>query len=120
MHAITQVSLLPMGGGLFILVLNAAMRKAIGKRHGAMVNVQLQVDESPFVFNKDFITCLEDEPAAKEFFQGLPGSHQRYFSKWIDEAKTVETRVKRINMSVNALSRKMGYGEMIREAKEKP
>jgi Domain of unknown function (DUF1905)/Bacteriocin-protection, YdeI or OmpD-Associated len=117
-HPIKRVSLLPMGGGLFILVLNADIRKAIGKKHGAMVGVQLTADDSAFVFNKDFMDCLLDEPAAKQFFDSLTGSHQRYFSKWIDSAKTEPTKVKRITMAVNALAKKWGYPEMIRAGKQ--
>lgn len=119
-HPVKRISLLPMGGGLFIFVLNAALRKAIGKKHGAMVKVQLTEDKSEFVFNKDFMECLDDEPAAKNFFQSLTGSHQRYFSKWIDDAKTEPTRTKRIAMTINALTKKWGYGEMIRASQGKP
>ena len=82
-----------------------------------MVKVQLEEDKKPFQFNKDFMECLRDEPAASQFFQSLTGSHQRYFSKWIDSAKTEPTRVKRIAQAVSALSRKMGYPEMIRSQK---
>lgn len=114
---ISRTSLLPIGGGKFIMALNANMRKAIGKRQGAMLKVQLQEDKSEFVFNPDFIDCLNDDPPAKKFFDSLPGSHQRYFSKWIDSAKTDPTRVKRITMAVNALARKLGYGEMLKDAK---
>ena len=117
-HPVKRVSLLPMGGGRFIFVLNAALRKAIGKQHGAMLQVELAADNSEFIFNKDFITCLEDEPAAKSFFQQLTGSHQRYFSKWIDEAKTEPTRIKRISQAVNALAKKWGYQEMLRQGKK--
>lgn len=113
-HPVKRVSLLPMGGGKFIFVLNATIRKAIGKKHGATVKVQLTEDKSEFVFNKDFMECLDDEPAAKNFFQSLTGSHQRYFSKWIDDAKTEPTKTKRIAMAVNALAKKWGYPEMIR------
>jgi|SRR6266496_1967433 len=113
-HIINRISLLPMGGGAFIMAINAGMRKAIGKRHGAMVKVQLEADESPFIFNTDFINCLDDEPTAKKFFQTLPGSHQRYFSKWIDSAKTDPTKTKRIAQAVSALAKNMGYSEMIR------
>ena len=116
---ITRMSLIPMGDGHFILVLNAALRKSIGKRHGAMLKLRLQADESAFIFNKDFIACLADEPVAEKYFASLPGSHQRYFSKWIDGAKTEPTRVKRITLAVNALARKMGYAEMIRAASGK-
>ena len=33
---ISGIALLPMGGGVFIMALNATMRKGIGKRHGAI------------------------------------------------------------------------------------
>jgi hypothetical protein len=117
-HAINRVSLMPMGGGAFIMPINAAMRKAIGKRHGAMVKVQLTEDKTEFIFNKDFMDCLADEPAAGAFFKTLPGSHQRYFSKWIDDAKTEPTKTKRIAQAITALSKKQGYGEMIRSNKK--
>lgn len=119
-YAINRVSLLPMGGGKFIMPLNTAMRRATGKKAGAMLNVQLEADNSEFVFNTDFMDCLADDPAAKQFFQSLPGSHQRYFSKWIDSAKTEPTRTKRIAMAINALAKKWGYAEMIRASQGKP
>ncbi|HEX5652529.1 MAG TPA: YdeI/OmpD-associated family protein [Chitinophagaceae bacterium] len=118
-HKIEGVALMPMGGGRFIMPLNAALRKAIGKRQGAMLRVQLAVDSQPFRFNQDFLACLNDEPAALAFFKTLPGSHQRYFSKWIDEAKTELTRTKRIAQAVNALSVKLGYGGMLRMNQKK-
>ena len=113
-YPIKRVSLLPMGGGHFIMPINAAMRKAIGKRHGAMVEILLTEDKSEFVFNEDFIQCLKDEPRAFTFFKNLPGSHQRYFSKWIDSAKTDETKAKRIAQAVNALAKSRGYPELMR------
>lgn len=119
-HAINRVSLLPMGGGKFIMPVNAAMRKATGKKAGAMLKVQLEADDSEFVYNTDLIACLADDPIAKKFFLSLPGSHQRYFSKWIDSAKTEPTRTKRIAMAINALAKKWGYGEMIRASQGKP
>jgi len=117
-HKIAMVAILPMGGGSFILPVNAAMRKGIAKKHGAMVQVKLEEDKKPFQFNKDFIECLADDPAAQKFFDGLSGSVQRYFSKWIDEAKTDGTRAKRIAQAVSALGRSTGYAEMIRNLKE--
>lgn len=117
-YMIKRVSLLPMGGGPFIMAVNATMRKAIGKRHGALIKVQLEADESPFIFNADFMECLEYEPKAKEFFNSLTGSHQHYFSKWIDSAKTEPTKTKRIAMAVNALARKWGFPEMLRASRE--
>jgi hypothetical protein len=116
-HAISGIALLPMGGGVFIMPVNADLRKVIRKKKGAMIKVKLQEDKKPFAFNKDFIECLNDEPEAKQFFGTLPGSHQRYFSKWIDSAKTEPTKVKRIANAVTCLAKHMGYGEMIRAGK---
>jgi len=118
-YKISGVALLPMGNGSFIMAVNATMRKGIGKKKGAMVKVKLEVDKKEFQFNKDFMECLADEPAAVEFFQTLAGSHQRYFSKWIDDAKTVETKTKRIAWTVTALSKKQGYSEMLRSHQKK-
>lgn len=116
-HAISQTALLPAGDGAFILPVNAAMRKGIGKKQGAKVQVSLEEDTQAFVMNGDFTDCLADLPAARDFFDSLAPSHQRYFSKWIDDAKTEETRARRIAASLNALERRMSYGEMIRSLK---
>ena len=115
-YKIAGIALIPMGGGSFIMAINADMRRKIHKRHGAMLQVQLQEDKQDYQLNKDFIDCLDDDPTAKAFFQTLTGSHQRYFSKWIDAAKTEPTRVKRITLAVTALAKKWGYPEMIRSS----
>ncbi len=117
-YAIKQVALLPMGEGDFIMPLNAAMRKATGKRKGATLSVQLQADDSPLELSPDLMACLQDEPKALEFFRKLGKSEQNYFSKWIESAKTPETKAKRIGMSLNAFLKGMGYGPMIRAAKQ--
>ena len=116
-YQLSQTSLLSMGEGDFIIPLNATIRKAIRKTVGATLIVSLAEDTSPFEYNQDFMECLQDEPEAITYFKTLPGSHQKYFSKWIDSAKTEPTRAKRIAQAVNALSRKQGYAEMIRSLK---
>src|ERR1700751_3497305 len=40
-HPIKSVALVPMGGGDFIMAINATMRKAIGKQKGATLKVEL-------------------------------------------------------------------------------
>ncbi len=117
---IKRQSIMPMGDGSFMMPLNADLRKAIGKQHGALLTVELLEDTAEFVFNSDFIECLKDDPLAKTFFESLTGSHQRYFSKWIDSAKTESTKVKRITMAVDALAKHWGYPEMIRASQGKP
>ncbi|MEO5571856.1 MAG: YdeI/OmpD-associated family protein [Bacteroidia bacterium] len=107
-------SLIPLGKGEFILTLDIGIRKAIGKRHGAMLNVQIEFDKSEYQLDSEFIDCLNDEAEALKFFNTLTGSHQRYFSKWIEGAKTEETKAKRIAQSINAFLKKQGFPEMLR------
>jgi uncharacterized protein DUF1905/bacteriocin resistance YdeI/OmpD-like protein len=116
--AIKGIALLPMGGGSFIMALNSSIRKCIGKRKGAMLKLQLEVDTEGYKLNPDFVACLADDPPARAFFSKLPKSHQNYFSKWIETAKTEQTKTKRIAAAVNALSRKMGFGEMLRSQRQ--
>lgn len=117
-YSFKQAALLPMGGGDFIMPLKADVRRAIGKRSGYTLTVQLQFDASQFEFSSEFMECLQDEPSALNYFNSLAGSHQKYFSKWIDSAKTIETKSKRIAQAIKALSLKQGYGEMIRANKK--
>ncbi|MEN9571846.1 MAG: hypothetical protein RL172_3077 [Bacteroidota bacterium] len=114
---IAQVTILPMGGGVYILPLNATMRKAIGKSKGATINAQLQEDAKGYELNAALMSCLADEPEALVFFNSKPPSHQRYYSKWIDSAKTTATQTKRIALVVTSLLKKMDFGEMLRSQK---
>ena len=114
---IQKVSLLPMGKGSFILPMNAAIRKGTGKTAGDPVKVSLELDERALQLNADFIACVKDDARAYEFFKTLPKGHQNYFSNWIDSAKTISTKTKRITMAVIALAQGQGYGEMIRANK---
>jgi hypothetical protein len=113
-HEIKGIALIPMGEGNFIMPLNASIRKVLGKRDGAMLSIQIQVDHRKPTINKELLECLKDEPEALKFFLQLPKSHQNYFSKWIESAKTTETKAKRIARTLDALMRKMHYGEMLR------
>lgn len=114
---IQKVAILPMGDGSFILPLNGQMRKATGKDLGDTLKVSIAHDARELQLNADFIECLKDDARAYEFFQTLPKGHQAYFSKWIDSAKTLSTKTKRITMAVIALAQKQGYGEMIRASR---
>ncbi|MGC4038845.1 MAG: YdeI/OmpD-associated family protein [Chitinophagaceae bacterium] len=115
---IKKTALLPMGGGKFIMPLNAATRKAIGKKKGAMLKLQLEEDHAEVKIVKELLDCLKDEPAAFTNFNKLPKSHQLYYSKWVESAKTDSTKTKRIAMTVTAMSKGMSYGEMMRAERE--
>ncbi len=112
--AIAQVSLLPMGNGNFIIPINAAIRKGIAKKKGAMLTVQLTEDKKAYELNKELMECMGDEPAALEFFNSKTRSFQDYYSKWVESAKTEATKAKRIAMAVSALAKKIEFGQMLR------
>ncbi len=114
-YSFKGMAVLPMGDGGFILALNSEVRKKIGRRKGDMITVQMEADNSPIVYDSDFIDCLTEEERAVRFFNTLAKSHQHYFSKWIASAKTDETKAKRIARAISALSRNMRYNEMLRE-----
>jgi uncharacterized protein YdeI (YjbR/CyaY-like superfamily) len=65
----------------------------------------------------DLLMCLEDEPKAKETFDGFTPSHQRYFSKWIEDAKTIETKTKRLTRVIDGLAKGWDYGLVLRDGK---
>jgi hypothetical protein len=113
-YTFEKVSLLPMGKGDFIMALNGEVRKKIRKEKGAMVNVRMEVDTREIKLSSDFLECLADEPKALKHFKTLAASHQKYFSKWIESAKTDTTKTRRIAQAVNALSMNLGFGEMLK------
>lgn len=116
--AFKSLALLPIGSGDFILPLKAEVRKALGKGKGATVDVKMAVDANPVQLSPELMQCLSDEPKALAYFNKLPGSHQKYYSKWIESAKTVETKAKRIAQTVTACERGQHYGEMMKSLKE--
>jgi hypothetical protein len=117
-YAIEGVSLAPMGGGNFILPLNATMRKGIRKQKGASLQVQLTVDEKEIRPPAALMECLADEPGALAHFNQLPKSHQNYFTRWINEAKTEGTKAKRIAQAVTALAKGLDFSQTLRSIKE--
>ncbi len=113
-HQIKSVALLPMGDGDFIMAINAVMRKAIKKQKGATLVVEIEKDNVVLKISEMLLTCLTDDKIAKDFFKTLAPSHQQYFSKWIESAKSDETKTKRVALALNALSNKLSFSLMIR------
>lgn len=116
---ITGKSLLPHGDGKFIFPINEAIRKGVRKSKGAMLRVRLEFDpDFKMEVPEDLQECFDFEPEAADYFNSITKSHQGYFIKWINDAKTPETRANRIVSTVNATSRRMDYGMMLREKKK--
>lgn len=116
---VSGMALMPMGDGNFIMALKADVRKALRKNKGAMLQVKLEEDTNfKIEMPDDLKECFDFEPDAFDFYNTLPKSHRDYFIKWINDAKTSETRAKRIVNTINAMLRKWRFNEMLREMKK--
>ena len=51
----------------------------------------------------DFAEALDQHPGARQFFDGLSYSQQRWFVLGVEEAKKPETRQRRIDKAVGML-----------------
>jgi len=117
---IAGMATVPMGEGDFILSLKAELRKRIKKEAGAKVELWLEEHQDfKMEMPDDLEWCLTDGEDLLTAFLQQPKSHQNYFIRWINEAKTEATRTKRLVMTVDAMVKKQDYGTMIRESKKK-
>ncbi len=108
--AIKGIALLPMGNGQFIMPINTTMRKGVKKKEGAILQVQLTVDEEDLRPSADFQVCLDDEPKALETFNTLKKAHRNYFIKWVEAVKGEQAQAKRIAQSIRALEQGFDFG----------
>jgi len=113
-YPIARQALLPMGNGEFILPLKAAVRKAIHKNKGAMVKLSLEEDHRALKVSSELLECLSYSPKAEKKFKSLPPSHQMYYSNWIESAKTIGTKAKRIELTIVAMEKNLTYAEMLK------
>lgn len=112
--SVNGLALLPMGGGSFVLPLNASLREKLKKVDGSMLELSLEADQDFRIDTpEDLRMCLQEEGVLHRFDK-LPKSHRNYFINWISSAKTIETRIKRMGMTVNAMLMGFSYAEMIR------
>lgn len=79
-----------------------------------MLNCSLTADSKPFQISAEFLTCLQDAPKAEKKFKLMPSSHQKYYSNWIESAKTIQTKAKRIGLAILSLEKNMTFAEMLK------
>jgi hypothetical protein len=92
-------------GDLFMLPVSAEVRAGAGVAAGEEVEVELALDEEPRVVAvpDDLARALAAAPEAKRFFDSLSYSHQRRYALSIEDAKTAETRARRVEKTVSLL-----------------
>lgn len=99
-----RTTIAPMGGEYWIPV-SAERREGAGVKAGEEVQVTLQLDTAPRTVEipEDFQAALAGGPAARQFFETLAYSHQLRHVLAITDAKTPETRQRRIEKAMEML-----------------
>ena len=89
-------------GGLYLIGVSAAVRAATGLRGGDPISVTLRVADAPREVEvpPDFAAAMEERVPARQFFDGLSNSLQRYHVDNINAAKASGTRQRRIEKAV--------------------
>ena len=89
-------------GGRYMIGISKDRRKLAGVSGGEMIDVTLELDTAPRVMEvpPDLQKALDKDKAAKAYFATLSYSNQRRHIDPINDAKTPETRVRRIEKSV--------------------
>ena len=97
------------------MALNAGIRKKSKKRKGAMLLDKMEEDTKYEVYvQNELLEYFMDDLQAEYFFNSLAKSHLDYFIRWIKIAKTESAKIRCLLQSIEALSNKRGYVEMIR------
>jgi hypothetical protein len=92
-------------GGRYLLPLSAENRAAAGVAAGDEVDVDVELDTEPreVAVPADLSAALEGDDAAREAFERLSYSHRRRHVMAIEEAKTPETRQRRVTKALEML-----------------
>jgi hypothetical protein len=89
----------------YLIGVAAEHRAAAGVKAGDEVEVDLELDTAPreVEIPPDFAAALDKDVAASRSFERLSYSNKRRFTLSIDDAKTPETRQRRIEKAVAQL-----------------
>jgi hypothetical protein len=92
-------------GGRCMIPLSAENRTAAVVAAGDAVQVTVELDTAPreVVVPADFAQALQADPEAKQFYDGLAPSHRKRWVTSIEDAKTDETRQRRIAKAIAEL-----------------
>jgi hypothetical protein len=91
--------------GHFMVGVSEEVRRNAGVAGGDEVDIDLELDteKREVTVPADFARALDGDPAARHFFDGLSYSNRQRIVLSIEDAKTPETRQRRIEKSVAIL-----------------
>jgi hypothetical protein len=97
------------GSRQLFLSVRADIRRKIGKEAGDTVRVVLWRDDTPSEVPAELRLCIDDDAAAREFFDSLSEGEQQAWVKWIYSAKREQTRVERMARTIAALAARLRF-----------
>jgi hypothetical protein len=94
-------------GGVFMLPVSAENRKGANVAAGDEVDVDIELDTEPreVAVPPDFMDALDRDMDARQHFNELSYSNKRRYVLSIEDAKTAETRQRRIAKAVSELGK---------------
>jgi hypothetical protein len=101
-------SAMPHGDGSHFLVVNKALRDALSVDVGDVVRMSIRPDTEPRVVAAppDLLAALPANPAAQAYFDHLAPSHRKAYVEWIENAKRLDTRARRVQGAVERLAQR--------------
>lgn len=92
-------------GGRLLLPVSAQVRASAGVVAGDEADVDIELDTEPrtVAVPADLAEALDRDPGARRAFDGLSYSHQQRYVLSIEDAKTAETRQRRVQKMVSDL-----------------
>ncbi len=105
MNGYTYRSTVAPMGGVFMIPISAEIRKNAGIAAGDELDVDIELDTAPREVNvpPELADLLSADAAAKRFFDGLSYSNRLRIVSPIEEAKTAETRQRRVAKAIQML-----------------
>ena len=108
-YEIKQYHLMPMGNGRLFLPVKSEIRKKIGKQAGDQVHVVLYKDDSRLELPEEIKECFDiEDPQLRDNFEALSESNKKAYVDWIENAKKLDTKAKRIAQMMKKLSNRKG------------
>lgn len=92
-------------GGRFMVPVSAAHRESAGVQAGDELSVTLELDLEPRTVElpDDLKAALDRQPGGAAAFEALAPSRRKEFVRQLEEAKTPETRERRLTKIVSGL-----------------